>query len=48
VPEYTKAADKLGYLLFAGDTCDEVVQALTTALQALRLDVRAAREEAAA
>jgi biotin carboxylase len=48
VPEYTKAADKLGYLLLAGDTCDQVVRALTTALQALRLDVRAAREEAAA
>jgi len=48
VPEYTKAADKLGYLLFAGDTCGKVVQALSTALRALRLDVRAGGEEAAA
>jgi biotin carboxylase len=48
VPEYTKAADKLGYLLFSGDTCGKVVQALTTALRALRLDVRAGGEEAAA
>jgi biotin carboxylase len=48
VPEYTKAADKLGYLLFAGDTCGKVVQALATALRALRLDVRAGGEEAAA
>lgn len=48
VPEYTKAADKLGYLLFAGGSCDEVVHALDAALRALRLDVRAAGEEAAA
>jgi biotin carboxylase len=48
VPEYTKAADKLGYLLFSGDTCGKVVQALTTALRALRLDVRAGGEAAAA
>jgi len=48
VPEYTKAADKLGYLLFAGDSCGKVVQALTTALRSLRVDVRADGEEAAA
>jgi biotin carboxylase len=48
VPEYTTAADKLGYLLFAGDTCGTVVRALTTALRSLRLDVRAGGGEEAA
>jgi L-amino acid ligase C-terminal domain 2 len=37
---YTKAANKLGYLLLAGDSHDQVERALATALRALRLRVR--------
>jgi biotin carboxylase len=48
VPAYTKAANKLGYLLLAGDSCGQVERALAVARRALRLEVRTADGQEAA